>query len=173
MFEWVPESGTQTPLEAPAAFTARPAQVREEELAVDPARRRLWQRLQVLRQSRERRAQAALAAARQRNALAAAACNAAEAAHRHTRRQLDAERHAVLQSRVGSPIPRSEFEQIAIEYRRLDQRFAASANRVAASRQTLNEAEAEVAPCVEHYRSAARASERIAEALRRESGDDC
>jgi hypothetical protein len=166
------EIPTEAPPELHAPFAMRPLQIHEEEIPVDPTRRRLWLRLQILRRSRERRAQAALAAARQRRADTAAACATTDIEHHHTQQALDLERRAVLRSRVGRPMPRSEFEQIVIEYRRLDQRFAASANRVAASRQALAEAETEAAPCLEQYRNAMRASERIAEALRREPCDE-
>lgn len=155
-------------LESPAEFASRPVPVREEDAYVDPTRRRLWQRLQALRQSRERRAQAALAAARRQAAQQASACAAEEVEHQRTQQTLEVERHGVLQSRIGRPMPRSAFTQIAIEYRQLDARFAASANRMAEVRQALAQAEANVAPCVERYRGAARASERVAEALRLE-----
>ena len=151
---------------------ARARQVREEDAPVDPTRRRLWQRLQILRQSRERRAQAALAAARRHAAEQAAACATEEAEHQRKQQALTIERQAVLQSRVGRPIPRGEFEQIAIEHRRLDRRLSLSANRVAEAREAQAKAQAEVEPCLEQCRDAARASERIAEALRREPCDE-
>jgi len=161
-----------TPGELEPDLAPRPNPVREEDPAFDPTRRRLWRRLQVLRQSRERRAQAALAVARQHAAKAAAECSAEETRHLRTQQELAVERQTVLQSRIGRPMPRREFEQIAIEYRRLDARLAASANHLAEARHLLTQAEAEVSPCTEHYRRAARASERIAEALRREPGDE-